>query len=284
LINILKNVQIHSAEALPILLDVFYKTTRKPKPVVVFCHGFKTFKDSGAMDLIAKEFANNDFVFLKFNFSHNGTTVENPELITDIENFGNSNIQNELDDMDSILGWIDHNMELPLEEVNRENIYMIGHSRGGSTAILKAATDDRIKKLVTWAAFSDFGEIWEKYDVKKWGETGVSWSEDKYSGTMLPLYYQHYQNYIDNRDKFNIKMAVESLKIPILVLHGMEDDKVSYEDAIKLKGWNNKIEMSLLPSTNHNFGGYHPYKKTTLPFDTKIAVKDCVDFFRGKFV
>ena len=83
--NILKNVQIHSAEALPILLDVYFKTTRKAKPVVVFCHGFKTFKDWGTMDLIAKEFANNDFVFLKFNFSHNGTTVETPNLITDTD-------------------------------------------------------------------------------------------------------------------------------------------------------------------------------------------------------
>jgi len=282
--NILKNVQIHSAEALPILLDVFYKTTTKPKPVIVFCHGFKTFKDWGTMDLIAKEFATNDFAFLKFNFSHNGTTVDHPEKITDAENFGHSNIQNELEDIDSVLGWIDHNSDLPIEEVNRENIYMIGHSRGASTAILKAASDERIKKLVTWSAFSDFGEIWERYDVKKWEELGVSWTEDKTSGTMLPLYFQHYQNYIDNKDKFSVKTAVESLKIPMLIVHGMEDDKVAFENALQLKKWNNSFEMSLLPNATHNFGSYHPYKKTTLPFDTKIAIKDSVDFFRGKFV
>jgi pimeloyl-ACP methyl ester carboxylesterase len=282
--NILKNVQIHSAEALPILLDVYFKTTRKQKPVVVFCHGFKTYKDWGAMELIAKEFAMNDFVFLKFNFSHNGTTVDNPFVISDAENFGNSNIQNELDDIDSVLGWIGHNSELSSDEVNIENIYIIGHSRGGSTAILKASADERIKKLVTWAAFSDFGEIWERYDVKKWEETGVSWTEDKFTGNMLPLYYQHYQNYIDNRDNFSVKKAVESLKIPLLLIHGMEDDQVGYEDALKIKGWNNKIEMSLLPNAGHNLGCYHPYKGTKLPFDTKIAIKDCVDFFKGKFV
>jgi pimeloyl-ACP methyl ester carboxylesterase len=282
--NILKNVQIHSAEALPILIDVFFKTTHKAKPVVIFCHGFKTFKDWGTMELIAKEFAINDFVFLKFNFSHNGTTVDKPDMITDTESFGNSNIQNELDDIDSLLGWIGHNSELPPDEVNRENIYLMGHSRGGSIAAIKAATDRRIQKLVTWSAFSNFGEIWEKYDVKKWEETGVSWTEYKPAGTMLPLYYQHYQNYLDNKEKFDVKKAVESLQIPMLIVHGMEDDKVTFEEALKLKACNTKIEMSLLPNATHNFGGYHPYIKNVLPFDTKVAVKDSVDFFRGKFV
>jgi uncharacterized protein len=284
LINILKNVQIHSQEALPILLDVYYKTTRKPKPIVVFCHGFKTFKDWGTMDLIAREFAVNDFAFLKFNFSHNGTTVDNPYEITDTENFGNSNIQNELDDIDSVLGWIDHNTDLPLEEINREEIYLLGHSRGADIAILKVSNDDRIKKLVTWSAFSDFGEVWERYDAEKWKENGVSWSQDKRTGAMLPLYYQHYQNYLDNKERFSIKTAIESMKIPMLIVHGIEDDKVGFENALQLKGWNIKLEMSLLPNATHNFGSYHPYIKKTLPFDTKIAVKDSVDFFRGKFV
>jgi uncharacterized protein len=282
--NIIKNVQIHSAEAIPILLDVYYKTTKKPKPLVVFCHGFKTFKDWGPYDLIAKEFANNDFAFLKFSFSHSGTTVEKPDVITDTENFGNSTIQTELDDIGSVLNWIGHNTELPLEEINTEKIYIVGHSRGGSIAILKAAMDERINMLVTWSAFVDFGEIWEKYDVKKWEELGVSWSEDKTSGSMLPLYYQNYQNYLDNRELFSIKTAIEKLKIPMLVLHGMEDDKVAFENALQFKKWNNSFEMSLLPNASHNFGCYHPYNKTKLPFDTKIAIKDSVDFFRGKFV
>ena len=282
--NILKNVQIHSAEALPILLDVYYKTSRKPKPIVVFCHGFKTFKDWGTMDLIAKEFVNNDFTFLKFNFSHNGTTVEKPDEISDAESFGNSNIENELNDMGSILDWIDHNSLLPIEEVNREKIYMVGHSRGASTSILKTASDERIKMLVTWSAFKDFNEVWQRYNIEKWAELGVSWTENLINGEMLPLYYQHYQNYLDNKDRFNIQNAIVNLKTPMLLIHGMEDDNVAFDDAIQIKRWNNGIEMSLLPNANHNFGSYHPYIKNILPFDTKIAIKDSVDFFKGKFV
>ena len=70
----------------------------------------------------------------------------------------------------------------------------------------------------------------------------------------------------------------------MLLLHGMEDDNVSFEDAIQLKKWNNSLEMSLLPGANHNFGSYHPYSKSDLPFDTKIAIKDSVDFFKERFV
>jgi uncharacterized protein len=280
--KIFKNVQIDSREGLPILIDVVQKQTNLPKPIIIFSHGFKSFKDWGTFNLVAKAFAEAGFVFVKFNFSHNGTTDKNPDQITDTQNFGMTNIENELDDLDSVINWVLSNDLMNSSYIKKEELYLIGHSRGASTCILKAYYDQRIKKVITWGAFNDFDKIWANYDLDKWKEEGVSWTEIRSTGQLLPLYYQHYENYLANKDKFYLPKAIEELKIPFFAIHGMEDEVVGYEQTLEMKMWNKEMEFSLLPNTGHTFSGYHPYTQTYLPFDTRIAVKESIDFLRGE--
>jgi uncharacterized protein len=280
--KIIKNIQIQSKEGLPILIDVCYKETNLPKPVIIFSHGFRSFKDWGTFNLLAKSFADSGFVFVKFNFSHNGTTPDHPDEIVSPELFGSTNITNELDDIDSVITWVQDNAFLVNIYMIKEEIYLLGHSRGATLSILQGAVDERVKKIVSWCAFSDFEKIWANFDIKKWAEEGVSWSESKSSGIKLPLYYQHYENYLLNKEKYNIKKAVSSLKIPLFLVHGMEDETIGYEQTLEMKSWNKNADFSLLPNTNHNLGGYHPYAQTYLPFDTRVAVKESIAFFRGE--
>ena len=94
-----KNIQIEGKHNKPILCDLFFQDDQKPKPVVIFCHGYKGFKDWGAWDKMAETFAEKGYFFVKFNFSHNGTTPENPTEFLDIEAFGDNNYSIELDDL-----------------------------------------------------------------------------------------------------------------------------------------------------------------------------------------
>ena len=48
---------------------------------------------------MADRFADAGFVFVKFNLSHNGTTIEHPIDFVDLEAFGNNNFAKELDDL-----------------------------------------------------------------------------------------------------------------------------------------------------------------------------------------
>jgi len=79
-----KNLILKTKGPKPIVYDVCYIQSQRPKPIVIFCHGYKGFKDWGAWDLVAKSFANAGFFFLKFNFSHNGGTVEQPMDFPDL--------------------------------------------------------------------------------------------------------------------------------------------------------------------------------------------------------
>jgi predicted alpha/beta-fold hydrolase len=60
------------------LMDLTFDDAQQNAPLVIFVHGFKGFKDWGTHSLVARYFAEHGFRFLKFNFSHNGTTPEHP--------------------------------------------------------------------------------------------------------------------------------------------------------------------------------------------------------------
>jgi predicted dienelactone hydrolase len=127
-----KNIYLENKETKGFLADIFYSDTEKKLPLVIFIHGYKGYKDWGAWNLMAEKFAEAGFFFVKFNFSHNGTTVEDPHNFADLEAFGNNNYSKELSDLGFV---IDHFIENP--RVDREKVILIGHSRGGGISIIK---------------------------------------------------------------------------------------------------------------------------------------------------
>jgi hypothetical protein len=62
----IKNISIKGAHNKPILLDVCYEKSNIKKPLVVFCHGYKGYKDWGAFDLMSDYFVKNDLFLLIF--------------------------------------------------------------------------------------------------------------------------------------------------------------------------------------------------------------------------
>jgi hypothetical protein len=56
-------------------VDLTYSESQE-QGLIIFCHGFKGFKDWGCWQLVADYFVDNGFAFLKFNFSHNGMGLE----------------------------------------------------------------------------------------------------------------------------------------------------------------------------------------------------------------
>ena len=89
-LKIVKNFVLNQNDSKPIILDYYYSELSNKMPLIIFCHGYKGFKDWGAWDLVAEEFANNNFFFVKFNFSHNGGTAKNQIDFPELDAFGNN--------------------------------------------------------------------------------------------------------------------------------------------------------------------------------------------------
>ena len=261
------------------LADVRYEKNGQAKPVVIFNHGFKGFKDWGHFNLVSEFFAKRGFVFVKMNFSHNGTTVETPVDFVDFEAFANNNFSIELDDtgvlIDALFG---DDVPVPAEEMDLAHLFLIGHSRGGGHVILKACEDDRVKGIVTWAAVSDL-ETWHTpEELEYWKSVGTVYVHNSRTNQDMPMHYQIVENYLANKDRLQIPEAMKSLKIPVLALHGTDDQTVDVEAARMLKKWNPSIELDIMEGADHTFGGTHPWKKNSLPVYAIYAAEKSAEF------
>lgn len=281
-LNILRDLIVQGKHGKPILVDIYYLPTGQPKPIIVFSHGFKGFKDWGHFPLVAQYFANKGFVFVKFNFSHNGTTSEQPTEFADLEAFGNNNISKELDDLGTVINFVSTKADLRADnEIDLDRLYLIGHSRGGAVSILKAFEDDRVKKLVTWASVKEFGKFWDKEVMDDWKKKGVLYVDNARTGQRMPLYWQYYEDFFNNKNRLDVPKAAGGLKIPFLIVHGTDDPSVPYEAATSLHKLNTGSKLLSVGGANHVFGGRHPYKEDILPPDTMKVVKASSDFLRN---
>jgi len=277
----IKNIIVDGKHQKPIVTDVFYKETHQPKKVVIFCHGYKGFKDWGAWNLLAETFANAGFFFIKFNFSHNGGTVKKPIDFPDLEAFGNNNYTKELDDLGSVIDWIssDENFK---NEVAVNDISIIGHSRGGGIVLLKASEDVRVKKVVSLAAVCDFGSRSSTIgDLENWKKTGVKYVLNGRTKQNMPHFYQFYLDFKENEERLNIQKAVTRLKIPQLIVHGDKDTSVSIDEGTKIHSWNTESKFEIIKNADHVFNVSHPFKKESMSKELEEVSTICIRFLKG---
>ncbi|WP_299124107.1 alpha/beta hydrolase [uncultured Tenacibaculum sp.] len=278
--EIVKNIVLERTDKKPILMDAFFSKETKQQPVVVFCHGYKGFKDWGAWDLMAESIAKSGYCFVKFNFSHNGGTVENPIDFPDLEAFGNNNYTKELDDLHDVLDWVEAYFS-GNTLINTNNIHLIGHSRGGGISIIKASEDNRIQKLITLASISDFGKRTATIgNLKEWKETGVKYVVNGRTKQQMPHYYQFYTDFKENEARLNIKAAEEKLEIPHLIIHGDHDTSISINEAKELNEWNSKNELAVIKGADHVFNVRHPWNSTELSKELEEVVAEITAFLK----
>ncbi len=259
----------------PIALDVRY-TVPDAEDLVIFCHGFKGFKDWGTFDLIANEFAQRGISFLKFNFAYNGTTIENPTEFDDMEAFSQNTFSQELEDLDQIVQWVKSDECI----VSPQKIHLIGHSRGGSIAILYTS-EYPLHSLTTWAAVSDLGKKWTEdflSEAKK--NDGVVIMNGR-TGQRMPMKYSFFEDYFQNFSRLSVPLRALEISIPSLIIHGTSDEAVPYQDAVDLHKWITGSQILPIEGGDHVFGGQHPWMKPTLPADLQKVVEATIGFVKG---
>lgn len=244
---------------LPITCDLTSRT--KNKKVIIFCHGFKGFKDWGCWNLVANYFVNNGFNFLKFNFSHNGTTLENTSQISDLNTFSKNNYSIELSDITRVIDFVLSGKI----SVKMSNIFIIGHSRGGGIACLGTQNYPQISKLVTWAGVANFKDRFpNNEELENWKEVGERFIVNSRTKQMLPQKYQFYKDFVKNEKSLNIYNALKNYKGKLLVCYGTLDQVLPKEYALNMVKWSENSEIRSF-RTNHTFGSKHLWENTSLP-------------------
>lgn len=263
-------------------VDVTLPESNAPRALVLWAHGINGFKDWGGMPLIAEAFAEANMVFVKFNFSHNGTTPDLPDEIVDTKRYGNDNYHIRQHDLQLLVEWcLQKCAEWNLSE---QGVHLIGHSRGGTDAILYASANGKaLRSLTTWAAVAEANTPWgslSEAEMKNWREKGVFYRKNGRTGQELPIYYQLYEEYQQHKQSLNVENAARQLALPWLIVHGEDDPAVFVKNAYQLKEWQPQAEVKIIPEADHVFNRSHPWREKSLPVATRELVKANIDFIK----
>jgi pimeloyl-ACP methyl ester carboxylesterase len=271
-----ENFNIPGAKGRGMLADITYDPDNKDVPVVIFAHGFKGFKDWGAHDMVARHFAKNGFRYLKFNFSHNGTTADKPVDFADLIAFSENTFSIELEDLNRVINFAcDGPLMPPVED-----IFLIGHSMGGGISIVQTAEDKRVKKLVTMASISGFGHLWPKEVEEQWKLSGILYIPNMRTGQAMPLKATLLDDLERNPGRLDILAKAAEIEQPWLITHGSEDKTVSFESANQLGKAAKNALLSIIPEADHTFGAVHPYAKKTLPKQLHEFCDEAIEFLK----
>ncbi len=275
-----KNFLLEGKHNKPIVTDVYFQPTQKPKPIVIFCHGYKGFKDWGAWDLVAEKFAEAGFFFIKFNFSHNGGTADEPIDFPDLDAFAEDNYTKQLDDLQSVIYWITTTKQFHAN-ADVQHVNLIGHSRGGGIVTLKAEEENKVKKVITWNSVSDFESRFPQgEDLQKWKENEFYFVKNGRTQQQMPHHIQFYDDFIANKERFNIQRAVSNLRKPHLIIHAKDDPTVNVFEAEKLHQWSKKSELFLLEGSDHVFETKHPWDQESLSSDLEKVTQKTIQFIQ----
>ena len=278
----LQNILVNASAKNKFLMDVYLTPNGQKKDLVVFCHGFKGFKDWGAWHLIAEQFALAGFVFVKFNFSHNGTTIDAPEDLLDMDAFSENNFSKEWSDLQSCIKHLKATDAINQNELNHERIHLIGHSRGGGLVLTVGHNLPSVQTITGWASVDSLDYAWkDPAFVEDWKAAG---KYEVYNGRIkqnMPLKFQFYEDFQENKDIFTLRSNFTKFEGPVLLCHGKEDLAIPHTAAETIKSYRpENTDLILIEECDHVFNLRHPYKHNSLTEAATLLVNETINFIK----
>ena len=261
--------EISSTEELPIYYDLLVPGVDPGTvlPVILFIHGFKGFKDWGAFPDVYEELARAGFAVVAFNLSLNGVGAsmlefDKPEL------FRRQTFSQDLSDVGSVIDAL-KNKEIRSDKavLDTDRIGILGHSRGGHTAVVAATEYSEIQCLVTWSAVSDYNKRWTAEMKNDWNTKGFTNIINSRTGQVLPLDKVVYDDAVGNADRLMAIKRIRELYIPSMFIAGKNDETVPFSETELLyrNSPADEKEIRLIENAGHTFEISHPFNEEDFP-------------------
>ncbi len=261
----------------PIRGDVRFADEGGCRPVVVVSHGFKGFKDWGFHPWLGERLAASGFVSVHFNFSRNGVGEDLLEF-TDLDRFRRNTVSVEADDLATVLSELSTPggvfADVPLDPAR---VGLLGHSRGGGVSLLVASETPSVRALVTWAGVATFDRFSDAALQELWRRQGYIEVMNARTGQMMPIGVEALDDYLANRERFDLLAAVSRLSCPYRIVHGTGDESVPFAEAEALHAAGERTDLVRLEGAGHTFGATHPFGGTTP--DLARALAAAVEWF-----
>lgn len=280
-----KTIEVLSTEGEKLRGDFRFIETGTKKPALLFLHGFKGFKDWGPFPLACERFAEQQFVTISFNFSHNGVADQLMEF-TELDRFANNTVSRELNEVHSMLAeLVGSKLPIPESEIDLDRIGIVGHSRGAGLAILAGSLYHDVKAASAWAPVAKFDRFTPR-QKEKWREEGFLQIMNIRTGQRMKMNANFIDDLENHKEKLDILQAAHKMSAAgkhIQIIAASEDLTAPPREAHEIHhaAGIQKAELHILERTGYTFGTVHPFSGTTQPFEQALALT--IDFFKRSF-
>ena len=248
----------------------------RPAPVVLVLPGFKGFREWGFFPFISEVLAGAGFASIAIDFSHNGIG-DDPMVFSRLDLFEQNCLRFELADTRAILEVV-----APLARIDATRLGLLGHSRGGALALL-CAGDVGADAIACWAPVATWSDRFTPDALDDWQRCGRLPVMNGRTGQLMHIGRAMLEEVTDRGQRFEPRRALSELDVPLLLVHGTEDQAVPLEhsrslERIALARPAADVELVEIVGTGHTFGARHPFTGSDEPLDN--ALRATTEFFR----
>lgn len=252
---------ITSGEGLPIRGE--FGVPRNPRGLVILVHGFKGFKDWGFFPFVAESLREANFVVCRFNMSRSGVG-EDGDTFDRLDLFAGDTYTKQLRDLAAVVAHA--HGEFPFLP-----ILLLGHSRGGGVALLGAGEVPHLRGVVTWSAISRC-DRWDEETKRRWRADGHMDIVNARTRQTMRLSTEILDDYEANREQLDILAAAKRLRVPLLVVHGANDESVPVAESEDIVASASDASHAVIAGASHTYNGIHPLVDVPLALSTAVAV------------
>lgn len=200
--------------------------------------------------------AERGFAAVRFNFSGAGM-APGDDKVTDLAAFEDNTFSREAEELRELLSRL---AEIGGDTFDLDRLGLFGHSRAGAATLLAAADETSgVRALVTWAAIATV-DRWTEEQKEQWRREGVFGILNGRTGQRLALGRGLLEDLQNSTTSLDLEAAAKRLKIPWLIVHGVEDETVAIAEGRALaQAAKGHAEMVEIADGNHTLGARHPF-------------------------
>jgi dienelactone hydrolase len=212
----------------------------QPCPAVIVAHGFTGFKEQPHIEKCAKELCGVGFVALRFD-SSNGVGESDGDIF-------DCDLTGYLDDMTCALDFLE-----TLSYVDNERLGLTGHSFGGQATLITAATDARVKAIVSQSGTFIAERSKTLTGAEEWKKRGYKLFPKTKRETEFKVSY----HFCEDRFQYpgdRMRQIAASIKVPTMIIHSENDGSVPLDTGYELfDTLNCEKDMHVIKGAPHTF-------------------------------
>ncbi|MDQ6901768.1 MAG: lysophospholipase [Bacteroidota bacterium] len=261
-------------------VDGIYFNAGDHKPLVIIINGHNGFYNYGMFPYIQQTLAAQGISSYSFNFSHGGIKGDS-DFFDDLTSYEKNCMRLEIEDVMCIL----HNLtsHKPGEATS---VFLLAHSLGGVPEIysaVKAQNENIVINGIILLSTVKQLNFWPHEMMEEWKQNKIFYKKNNRTKQLLPQGEEFLNEILKSDTEWNVEKEIKKLKMPILIVHGDDDEAIPVEHGQQLFEWikniNKKSSLEIIPEATHTFNTRHPFEGPSLPL--KKMLETVVTFIQN---